>query len=275
MSRRARHAGAPEGGRLVFGIQPVRELLRVQGPEVAGLWVAADSDNPKLESLCNLARSRGVEPAAVSRGELDRRTKGAMHQGVVAEGPPLTLLDEDELLALVDRDPARVVTLLDGIMDPQNFGALVRSAVALASAEGAGRPEGPVEPGGPGGVVVFPEHGAAPLSPATFRASAGAIEHATLVRVPSLPPLIEALKQRGFTVVLLEGRAEHELDRLPLTGPTAIVVGAEDRGARPAVRKAVSARARLPMSPAIDSLNASVATALALYEVARQRRHVG
>lgn len=247
--------GRGESTRIVFGIQPVRELLRVHGAAVSALYLG-DGDNPKLESLKNLALSRGVTPTPISRSELDRRTKGAMHQGALAEGPELELLDEEALFDKLEADSSRVITLLDGIMDPQNFGALVRSTVALA-----------------GGIVVFPEHGAAPLSPATFRASAGAIEHATLVRVPSLPPLIHQLKERGFTVVLLEGSTDVELDTLDLAGPTAIVVGAEDKGARPAVRKAVTMKARVPMAKTIDSLNASVATALALYEVARQRRH--
>jgi 23S rRNA (guanosine2251-2'-O)-methyltransferase len=185
-----------------------------------------------------------------------------MHQGAIAEAPDLPLLGLDDLVRKLDgweRAPAAapLLTLLDGVMDPMNFGAVVRSAVAL----------------GPGW-LVFPEHGAAPLTPATFRASAGAIEHATLFRVPSLVPVLQALHEAGGRSVLLEGSAERALEEEDLTGLIGLIVGSEDKGARPAVRKAASVRARLPMTGKVQSLNASVAAALAHYEVGRQRRFI-
>src|SRR6185503_3678244 len=143
---------------------------------------------------------------------------------------------------------------LDGVMDPQNFGAVIRSAVALGAS-----------------AILWPEHSSAPLSPATFRASAGAIEHAVLCRVPSLPEALEALAGRGVAPIALDAHGPVELGALDLTGPTAIVIGAEDKGARRAVRRACRFVARLPMTGPIASLNASVAGAIALYEVARQR----
>jgi len=240
--------------RLVYGVQPVREVLRAHGAAARGVWLL-DSDSPKLFGLERLAKGMGVPVERAPRGELDRRTKGGMHQGAVTLAPELVVLDEAGLLERLSDQPDPVVLVLDGVMDPQNFGAAVRSAVAL---------------GAP--YVVWPEHGSAPLTPATFRASAGAIEHATLVRARSLPPLLEELKTMGFHVVLLEASSEDALEKLDLMGPVAMIIGAEDRGAKPAVRKAASSRARLPMSGAIDSLNASVATALALYEISRQRR---
>ncbi len=252
--------------RLVFGVQPVREVLRAHGNRVETLWLAGappgqagelrDGENPKLAGLHRLAESCGVVVTPTSRHELERMSKGGMHQGAAALAPDLKLIDHEHFMKLVTNlEAPPTVVILDGIMDPQNFGAVVRSAVAL---------------GAP--FVVWPEHGSAPLTPATFRASAGAVEHATLVRVPSLPPLIHDLKQVGFTVVLLEGGSDTALESVQLSGPVAIVVGAEDRGAKPAVKKATSVRAHVPMTRAIDSLNASVACALALYEVGRQRR---
>ncbi len=245
--------------RTIFGIQPVREALRVHGPRLTALLVQTDSDNPKLDALKNLAAAKGVGVRPATRSELDRRTKGGTHQGALAEAPELTLFGLSELearLAATSIDQAPVITLLDGVMDPMNFGAVVRSAVALGS-----------------GWIVFPEHGAAPLTPATFRASAGAIEHAALFRVPSLVPVLHAIHSAGGTTVLLEGSSETNLDALDLTGLVGLVVGAEDKGARPAVRKAVTVKARLPMSSAIQSLNDSVASAVAHYEVSRQRRN--
>jgi 23S rRNA (guanosine2251-2'-O)-methyltransferase len=245
--------------RVVYGIQPVREVLRVHGPSAKGL-VLQEGDNPKVAGLARLAASRGVGVRFVPRGELDRRTKNAMHQGALVEAPELVLVDPAELLAEYESlspadQNAPALVLLDGVMDPQNFGAVVRSAVAL---------------GAP--TIVWPEHGSAPLTPATFRASAGAIEHARLCRVRNLVDFVQRLEQLAFVVAVLDAHGEHVLEDLPLTGPVALVVGAEDKGARPGVRKAATHRARLPMSGVIDSLNASVAAAVSLYEVARQRR---
>ena len=239
--------------RLVFGVQPVREVLRAHG-DAAGPLVISDSDSQKLEGLARLAASRDVPVERAPRAELDRRTKGGMHQGAVIYAPELALLSEEELFVEIEGDASALVMIADGVMDPQNFGAVVRSSVALGARH-----------------VIWPEHGSAPLTPATFRASAGAIEHARLVRVRSLPSLFTGLHERGLSTVLLEGSSEQTLESVDLRGPVAIIVGAEDRGAKPAVRRAVTAKARLPIA-VIDSLNASVAAALALYEVGRQRR---
>jgi 23S rRNA (guanosine2251-2'-O)-methyltransferase len=240
--------------RWIFGLQPVREVLRARGAEVTQLLVEP-SPSPRREGIAKLAASLGVPIESISRDELDRRARGAIHQGIAAEAPPLRIVDQARLLEELETETNPLVVLLDGVVDPQNFGAVVRSAVALGARH-----------------VVWPEHGAAPLSPATFRASAGAVEHATFARVRALPELIHTLKDRGFMVVVLDAQASETLENIDLSGPVALVVGAEQKGARPAVRRAATALAKLPMSGAIDSLNASVASALALYEVGRQRR---
>ena len=116
---------------------------------------------------------------------------------------------------------------------------------------------------------------AAPLTPSTFRASAGAVEHAILCRVRSLPGALEDLAARGVTTVALDAQGDVPIDALDLTGPVCLVIGAEDKGVRKSVRHACRFAARLPMTGAISSLNASVAGAIALYEVIRQRRHAG
>ncbi len=240
-----------------MGLQAVRETLRAKGSSVHEL-VLEQPSNPKLDGLARLAESRGVRVRRISRGELDRMSRGAKHQGAIADAPDLRVLDRDELFGALEKKENALVMILDGIMDPQNFGAVVRSAVAL---------------GAP--YVVWPAHSSAPLTPATFRASAGAVEHATLCRVHALPDLLLGLRDRGFTVVVLDARGESALEDLDLAGPVAIVVGAEDKGSRLAVRRAATHLARLPIQATIDSLNASVASAIALYEVGRQRRAAG
>lgn len=240
-------AGA--SSRLVLGMQPVREAIRVHQAAVEEVWVQ-QGDQPRWDALARFARDQGIQAVRrLPRSALDRRSKGARHQGVLALAPPLKLHDLDDV-ALTGGP----LVLLDGVTDPQNFGAVIRGAVALGAA-----------------AVVFGEHHAAPLSPATFRASAGAVEHATLVQVASLRQAVQSLGDRGVATVALDANADQELPELDLTGPCAVVVGAEDTGVGKGVRRACSHRARLPMEPVLDSLNASVAAALSLYEIRRQR----
>jgi len=236
--------------RLVFGIQPVREAIRVHGSAIERVGIE-HKPNPKLRRLARVAEGRGVRVESAPRGELDRAAGAGRHQGVLAIAPELVLQN----LVNVPVVPTSIFVALDGIMDPQNFGAIVRSAVALGATG-----------------IVWPEHSSAPLSPAMFRASAGAIEHAVLCRVPALPQAMSDLGERGVTVIGLDAQGPTELGAVDLRGPVAIVTGAEDKGARRTVLRACQHVARLPMNGPISSLNASVATALALYEILRQRQ---
>lgn len=236
--------------RLVFGIQPVREAIRVHGSAIERV-VIEHKPNPKLQGLARFAEGRGVPVESAPRFDLDRAAGAGRHQGVMALAPELVLKN----LAQVEVVPTSIFVALDGIMDPQNFGAIVRSSVALGATS-----------------IVWPEHASAPLSPAMFRASAGAIEHALLCRVPSLPQAMTDLGERGVTVIGLDAQGPSELGAVDLRGPVAIVTGAEDKGARRTVLRVCHHVARLPMNGPINSLNASVATALALYEILRQRQ---
>lgn len=236
--------------RLVFGLQAVREAVRAHGDRVERLLLERGA-GPKVDALARFAEGRGIPVDSVARAELDRRAAGGRHQGALALAPDLALVSAGDLVI----GPSSIVVALDGVMDPQNFGAVIRSSVALGAS-----------------AIVWPEHASAPLTPATFRASAGAIEHAVLCRVHSLPDALESLAARGVTGVALDAQGTVELAEIDLRGPVAIVIGAEDKGTRKPVRRACRFTARLPMAGPIASLNASVAGAIALYEVIRQRR---
>lgn len=184
------------------------------------------------------------------RAELDKMSGGGRHQGAIALAPELAMRRLQELSL---GDDALIVAL-DELQDPQNFGAVIRSAAAMGAT-----------------AVVWPEHKSAPLSPATFRASAGAVEHATLCRVPSLPAALESLRSRGVAPMGLDAAADQAIHNADLRGPVALVVGAEGKGLRKSVKRACSALVRLPMPGPIESLNASAAVAIALYEAVRQR----
>jgi 23S rRNA (guanosine2251-2'-O)-methyltransferase len=235
-----------------MGMQPVRECLRARGREVLELALTA-GDNPKLAALERFAVARGVgNVLRLSRGEMDRRSQGGQHQGAIAVAPPLALRDWSEVVSR----PALIAIALDRVQDPQNFGAVVRSAVATGDA-----------------ALVWGEHASAPLTPATFRASAGAIEHATLSRVASLKDALSAARDAGAQVIGLAAGAPDLLSSIDLRGPTVIVLGNEAEGLQHSVRRACTRLAAVVRPRVLDSLNASVAAAIALYEADRQRSH--
>jgi 23S rRNA (guanosine2251-2'-O)-methyltransferase len=246
--------------RLITGLQPVREAIRVHGDKLEQVLVD-EHGGPQIDAVARFAADRGAKLTRVRRAELDRASKGARHQGAIAYAPDFRLATLDELARELDAsaaaargDKGAVAVALDEIEDPQNFGAVIRSAVALGAT-----------------AILWPEHHAAPLSPATFRASAGAVEHATLCRVAQLPSALETLKDAGARIVGLDHNAERDLASVDLDGPIVLVVGAEGKGLRKPVKRACTELARLPMKGPIESLNASVAAGIALYEVMRRR----
>lgn len=247
---------APEGsrhrGRVVCGVQPVREAIRAHGSKLerVAIETAGREGSPQLEALARFAVDQGAVVERLARGELDAIARGVRHQGAIAFAPELAILSLDDLAI---RDDTLVVAL-DEMQDPQNFGAVIRSAVAMGAT-----------------AVMWPEHMSAPLSPATFRASAGAVEHAALCRVGSLPAALAALRTRGVAAVGLDMAGDVPIDRTNLARPVALVVGAEGKGLRRSVKNACEALARLPMRGPIDSLNVSASVAIALYEAVRQR----
>ncbi len=237
--------------RLICGLQPVREAIRAHGSKITKVEVEGTviGKQPQLDALARFATDQGIEVHRVDRAHLERWTKGARHQGAACLAPEL------ELHNLRDLPLENALLLaLDELEDPQNFGAILRSSVALGAT-----------------AVIWPEHRSAPLSPATFRASAGAVEHATLVKVGSLTQALAELTAREVQVVGLDANGDARIDEIDLTVPTVLVVGAEGKGLRKPVKSACDRLARLPMTRAIGSLNASVAAALALYEARRQR----
>jgi 23S rRNA (guanosine2251-2'-O)-methyltransferase len=222
----------------------VREAIRAHGRRLERVLIEA-RDTERLDALARFAKDQGIERVErTSRVDLERLSRGVSHQGAAAIAPPLDVhglevcLDKPDLLAVA----------LDGIQDPQNFGAVIRSAVALAMAP-----------------VIWAEHSSAPLTPATFRASAGAIEHATLVRVPSLRQALFELRADGVQVIGLDPQAGVDLRELELSGRLALVIGSEHAGLGRATRRACSTLARLVRPHGVESFNASVASALALY----------
>lgn len=239
-----------EAPRLVLGLQGVRAAVRAHGSRLFSVLLERD-DTPRLAALARFARDQGVgRVEVVGRADLDRLAGGVQHQGAAAWAPELELVPFEPLLA----DPHLLGLVLDRVQDPHNFGAVLRAAVGLGAS-----------------AVIWGEHASAPLGPGTLRASAGAAEFARLCRVSSLPKALLAAREANVAVVGLDAQAPQPLAAIDLTAPTLIVVGNEHEGMTPAVRRACTVFGRLVAPGSIESLNASVAAAIALYEAKRQR----
>ncbi len=245
--------------RFVYGLNPVLEALKAHPHEVVRVLLERGRGGRRSqggERVAGAAAAAGVRIEEAPQGELSRRSRGGVHQGVGAE---LAEFRYAELPDLIEAARARgeppFLLLLDGVTDPQNLGALVRSAHALG-AHG----------------VVLPKDRAAGITPAAFKAAAGALEHCPVARVTNLSRALDDLKDEQVWSVALGAEGDRELRELDLTAGTALVLGSEGKGVRPLVRKTCDHVARIPMWGKVGSLNVAAAGAIALYEVARQRR---
>jgi 23S rRNA (guanosine2251-2'-O)-methyltransferase len=237
---------------VIYGVNPVREALR--GSRVSRLMVQPGGPGAgRLQPLIEFARQRGVRIETVERAALDRVARGGVHQGVVA------IIEEPEPYSVQDlvgsARGAPLVVVLDGIEDPQNFGAILRVADAA----------------GVDGVVRQTRH-AAPLSGAAAKASAGAVAHVKLADVVNIARALDELKDAHVWTVGLDAQAPDPYDAVDFTQPTALVLGAEGAGLRRLVRDKCDRLASIPMKGHVESLNVATAAAVVLFEVVRQRR---
>lgn len=234
---------------LIYGINPVIEALRAG--RVIEVRVSSRADE-RAGTAVRLAEGHGVPVRRVQATELDRLTRGAAHQGILAVVPDAKSFSVEDLVVQAKGAPLLVV--LDGIEDPHNVGAILRT----------------VDAAGADGVVRQSRH-AAPLGGATAKASAGAVAHVKVADVVNIARALDALKNVGVWTVGLVGDAPKRYDELDLTLPTALVVGAEGVGLRRLVRERCDWLVSIPMGGHIQSLNVSVATGVALFEAVRQR----
>ena len=242
--------------RVVYGLNPVRELLRASPADVSELWLGEGGTRAAaFADLERLARAAGAKVRAAPRPKLDRLAGTDRHQGVVAVVAEFRYAAVEDVLARA-RDSGRpaLLVVLDGVEDPHNLGAIIRSAHALG-AHG----------------VVIPKDRAVGVTAAVAKASAGAVERSLVARVTNVAQSLEALKQAGIWSVALSADGEKPLAMLDLHGPTALVLGGEGEGLRPLVRRTCDLSARIPMTGGLDSLSVSASAAVALYEAVRQR----
>lgn len=241
----------------IEGRHPVREALRAGRPLRRLVVSKAASRDRSVQELIASARRRGIPVQEVEPAVLDRIAQTRTPQGVVAIAAAHRTVDLDDLL---DAGRARAQSLfllmLDGVQDPGNLGAILRSANA-AGAHG----------------VVIPRHRSAGLSPAVAAASAGAIEHIPVAQVTNIASAVERLKREGVWIVGADPQAGEELFAAEMLPPLALVVGGEGAGLSRLVRERCDRLLRIPMYGAVASLNVSVAAGILLFEVRRQMRH--
>lgn len=229
------------------------ELLAAQRRRVEQLWVTPPKQHPEaLQQVLRLAEAQHVPVRWASPEELGHMAGTSAHQGVVAWARPVVAVGLDTLVS----GPAPFLVILDGVTDPGNFGAILRTA-ACAGVTG----------------MVMAQHRAAPLTPAAVKAAAGAIEHVPIAVVPGVPAALQQLSRAGLWSVGLAPDAGTDLWSTPvLDGPVAVVLGAEGRGLSALARQRCDVLARISQAGPLGSLNVAAAGAVACFEVARRRQ---
>jgi 23S rRNA (guanosine2251-2'-O)-methyltransferase len=250
-----RGAPAKDAPELLVGRNPVVEALRAHVPATA-LYVALGIDvDERVAEAVRTAGDRGIALLEVSRAELDRMTGGVLHQGVGLSVPPFGYEPFEDLLAAASEQVAPLLVALDGVTDPRNLGAVVRSAAAFG-AQG----------------LFFPERRAAGMTATAWRTSAGAAARLPIAQVTNLTRSLKACQEAGFLVAGLDADGSTSVyDLEAAVGPIVVVVGSEGRGLSRLVGSTCDVRVSIPMLSTVESLNASVAAAVTLAEIARRR----
>lgn len=238
-------------GELIFGVNPVKEAL--QGSRGAyNLYVQISASDHRVEKIIRLAEQRGVAVHRREKLDLTKMCASSHHQGIALEVEPFLYADLEDLLAAVATTESALLVVLDGIQDPHNLGALIRSA-ACAGALG----------------VIIPRDRACGVTASAEKSSAGAVETLPVAQVTNISQALEAMKKAGCWVYGLDGEARSSLFQTKFSGRIALVIGGEGEGIRPLVRKQCDALMSIPHYGGVSSLNASVAGGIAMFEIAR------
>jgi len=239
------------------GIHAVKEALEARRP-IDRIAIAKGRQDTRVEEIVQLARKQGVPVRFEDRGQIDRLANSKDHQGVVALAAARAAASLEDILANANANghgQLGLIVLLDGVEDPHNLGAIVRTALA-AGAHG----------------VVIPERRAAGLTDTVARASAGALAHLPVAKVTNLVRTMEELKEAGYWLVGLDEQGEKNYTEVDYTSPVGIVLGSEGQGLHELTRKRCDFVVSLPTTGPVKSLNVSVAAGVVLFEAIRQRR---
>ncbi|RUO62877.1 23S rRNA Gm-2251 2'-O-methyltransferase [Pseudidiomarina planktonica] len=240
----------------VFGLHSVRALIEQHPERLVELFATKERQDPALQKLISSAQKMGVRPQFVPKASLDKRAESGNHQGVVVTALAAPALTENDLTELCQKQGDRALFLvLDGVTDPHNLGACLRSADAAGVT-----------------AVIVPKDKSATMNPTVRKVASGAAETVPLVQVTNLARALRQLQDEQVWLVGTAGEATHNLYEVDFKGPLAIVMGAEGDGMRRLTRETCDQLVSIPLAGSVSSLNVSVATGVCLYEVVRQRQ---
>ncbi|MCC2617261.1 23S rRNA (guanosine(2251)-2'-O)-methyltransferase RlmB [Aestuariibacter halophilus] len=240
----------------LYGIHALEAVVEREPERLIELFVLKGRDDERLVNIVNQARRFGVAVQFCQRRTLDDKVNGEQHQGVVARAKPGRQYDENDLDALLNNTEQPLLLVLDGVTDPHNLGACLRTADAAGVH-----------------AIVVPKDKSAKLTATARKVACGAAEVIPLIAVTNLSRTLKSLQQAGVWIVGTAGEAQQTLYDCKLTGPMALVMGAEGKGMRRLTREHCDELVKLPMAGSVSSLNVSVATGICLYEIVRQRQH--
>jgi predicted rRNA methylase len=241
---------------LIYGVHAVRAALKYDPGQIIEAWIELGRQDAKVERLLQTLAGANVKLHRLPRRELDRLTDGAAHQGVVISYAGTPPRDQNDLEQLLDGlEGAPFLLVLDQVQDPHNLGACLRSADAAGVH-----------------AIITPRDNAVGLTPTVHKVASGAARTVPLFQVTNLARTLRVLRERGIWLVGAAGEADGELYSADLTGPLALVMGAEETGLRRLTREHCDLLVKIPMFGHVESLNVSVATGVLLFEAVRQRR---
>lgn len=233
----------------------MQSVLEKEPERVMEVLVLKGRNDERLTTIVNQARRHGISVQFCQRKALDDKVGGEQHQGVVARAKPARVLDEADLDKILASEAQPLILVLDGVTDPHNLGACLRTA------DGAGVH-----------AVVVPKDKSASLNGTVRKVACGAAEVVPLIQITNLARTLKHLQDKGLWVVGTAGETDKTLYDVDLKGPTALVMGAEGKGMRRLTKETCDVLVKLPMAGSVTSLNVSVATGVCLYEIVRQRR---
>lgn len=243
---------------LIFGLHAIQAALELPVSRVTQIYLADERHDARADTLINAAKQHGISLKKVDRDQLDEMAPDARHQGAIARCTPLKELDETDLFKLVeqlgDGDTAALLLILDGVQDPHNLGACLRTAEAAGAH-----------------AVIAPKDRASGLTSTAMKVSSGSAERLPFIQVTNLARVLRELQQLGVWLVGTSGDSESTLFEADLKGPLAVILGAEGRGIRRLTREHCDQVIYIPMQGGAESLNVSVAAGVCLFEAARQR----
>lgn len=239
----------------LYGLHAMESVMAREPERIIELFVLKGRDDKRLTHIINMARKFGVSVQFCQRKVLDDKVQGEQHQGIVARARPGRVYDEQDLDILISEKTLPFLLVLDGVTDPHNLGACLRSADAAGAH-----------------ALIVPKDKSANLTPTARKVACGAAETVPLIQVTNLARTLRQIQEKGVWVVGTAGEAQQQLFECRFTGSVALVMGAEGKGMRRLTRETCDELVKLPMAGSVSSLNVSVATGICLFEVVRQRQ---